>query len=238
MEKYALIVAGGSGTRMGAAVPKQFLPLAGKPILLHTIAAFMQAYTGMHIILVLPEAHYEKGRQMVQSLPDAGNILITTGGETRFDSVKKGLQLVPGDAVCFVHDAVRCLVSVQLICRCFEATCKHGNAVPAIAPADSMRIEAPDGRFHPLDRSKVKLIQTPQTFSSSILKAAFAQSYDPAFTDEASVVEKHGEDIYLVEGEATNIKITTPLDLLVAEAVLNQDSREMRIGGGGAPVSP
>lgn len=224
MEKYALIVAGGSGTRMGTAIPKQFLTLAGKPLLLHTITAFQQAYTGMHLVLVLPEAHSEKGREMVQSLADAGNILLTTGGETRFHSVKNGLALVPGDAVCFVHDAVRCLVSVQLIRRCFEATCEYGNAVPAIAPADSMRMEAADGRFQPLDRSRVKLIQTPQTFHSSMLKAAFTQSYDPAFTDEASVVEKTGVSIHLVEGEATNLKITTPLDLLVAENVLNRDS--------------
>ena len=222
MDKYALIVAGGSGTRMGSSIPKQFLSVAGKPVLAHTINSFVEAYADVHIILVLHGMYVQQGRELVQSWTDEAQVTFTTGGETRFHSVKKGLEFVPDNSVCFVHDAVRCLVSIKLIRRCYEMTCELGNAVPAVAPADSMRLQGEEGRFHPLDRSKVRLIQTPQTFYSSILKAAFAQPYDPAFTDEASVVEKTGVGIHLIEGEATNLKITTPLDLVIAETLFAQ----------------
>ncbi|MBE7169742.1 MAG: 2-C-methyl-D-erythritol 4-phosphate cytidylyltransferase [Williamsia sp.] len=220
MEKYALIVAGGSGIRMGTSLPKQFLQLGHQPVLLHTVARFLEAYADLHMVLVLPPAYIEKGRELVQSMPGAGNCAFTPGGETRFHSVKKGLQFIPEGAVCFVHDAVRCLVSAGLIRRCFETAAEKGNAVPAISPADSMRFQTESGQFQPLDRSKVRLIQTPQTFHSTVLKKAFDQPYDPGFTDEASVVEKAGVPIHLIEGEPTNLKITTPLDLLVAEQLL------------------
>lgn len=222
MDKYALIVAGGSGTRMGSSIPKQFLSVSGKPVLAHTINSFVEAYADVYIILVLHGMYIEQGKELVQSWTDTAQVTFTTGGETRFHSVKRGLEFVPDNSVCFVHDAVRCLVSAGLIRRCYEMACEQGNAVPAIAPADSMRIQEEAGSSYPLDRNKVRLIQTPQTFYSSILKTAFAQSYDPIFTDEANVVEKTGVGIHLIEGEATNLKITTPLDLVIAETLFAQ----------------
>ena len=222
MEKWALIVAGGSGTRMGTTIPKQFLPLSGIPLLVHTVTAFQQAYPAIRQVIVLPAAYQQTAKEELVSLPGAESFLYTAGGDTRFQSVKNGLAFVPVDCVCFVHDAVRCLVSIQLIRHCYEMALQHGHAVPAIAPADSMRIEDGSGIYQPLDRSKVRLIQTPQTFHSSLLKAAFNQPYHPSFTDEASVVERSGLKIKLVEGEITNLKITTPLDLLIAERIMEQ----------------
>ena len=222
MEKWALIVAGGSGTRMGAAIPKQFLPLGGVPLLVHTATAFQQAYPDIQLVIVLPHTHLQTGKESLRSLPGAERFICTAGGETRFHSVKNGLQFIPAGCICFVHDAVRCLVSIQLIRRCYETALQHGHAIPAIAPTDSLRFESTAGSYRTLDRSKVKLIQTPQTFHSKLLKTAFNQPYHPSFTDEASVLEQSGVDIKLVEGETTNLKITTPFDLMIAGEILAQ----------------
>lgn len=224
MKKYAVIVAGGSGLRMGTSLPKQFLPLLGKPVLWYSLNTFLNAFNDLEIILVLPQNHVAAGEAIVSTTSDPARIRITVGGETRFHSVKNGLALIDEQSIVFVHDAVRCLITSHLIHRCYEKALKKGNAIPAIQPIDTLRMETPDGS-ELIDRQKVRIIQTPQTFESDIIQKAFEQSYDPSFTDEASVVEKLGVKIELVEGEATNIKITRPLDILIAEKILEENNR-------------
>ena len=219
MEKYAVIVAGGSGTRMGAAKPKQFLLLQGKPMLWYTLTAFLSAFDDLQIILVLPAEHIEEGKSVAQITGSPARIEVVAGGPTRYQSVKNGLARISGDAMVFVHDGVRCLVTHDLIHRCYAGALEKGNAVPAVGATDTIRITAAGGNKQ-VDRDTVRIIQTPQTFLSATLRAAFEQAYNDAFTDEANVVEQLGVVINLVEGEATNIKITKPLDLLIAEKVL------------------
>jgi 2-C-methyl-D-erythritol 4-phosphate cytidylyltransferase len=221
LKKYAVIVAGGSGLRMGASLPKQFLPLHGKPVLWYSLNTFLEAWPDLQIILVLPQNHLQTGQEILQTTSDPARIRITVGGETRFHSVKNGLDFIHEQAVVFVHDAVRCLLTTNLIHRCYNKALEKGNAIPAVQPIDTLRIETADGS-QLIDRQKVRLIQTPQTFYSDIIKKAFEQPYDPSFTDEASVVEKLGVTIQLIEGESTNIKITRPLDMLVAEQILTE----------------
>jgi len=219
MKKYAVIAAAGSGSRMGTSIPKQFLLLAGKPVLWYTLKAFLEAFDDLLIILVLHEDYIQTGKKIIQSTNSPERIKMIGGAQTRFHSVKNGLSLVPPESVVFVHDGVRCLVSKDIIHRCYNMTLEKGNAIPAITSTDSIRIiEEEDNRV--IDRNKVKLIQTPQTFNSTIIKSAFEQEYDEAFTDEASVVEKKGIKINLVEGEETNIKITRSFDILIAEKIL------------------
>ena len=220
MKKYAVIVAGGSGTRMGNVTPKQFLLLKGKPVLWYTIDSFLRAYDDMHIILVLPKDHLKKGEKIINQLDHAHDkVVMIEGGSTRFDSVKAGLQSIKDDAVVFVHDGVRCLISVPLIRRCFNQAIEKGSAIPAVAATDSIRI-VKDGTHYVSDRQQVRIIQTPQTFLSSIILPAFEQDYKDAFTDEATVVEAFGTPVYLTEGEYDNIKITRPVDLLIAERII------------------
>jgi 2-C-methyl-D-erythritol 4-phosphate cytidylyltransferase len=206
---------------MGTAIPKQFLPLCGKPVLWYSLETFLKAAPDMQIILVLPKDHVQAGQEIINNTSDPARITITVGGETRFHSVKNGLAAIQGTGVVFVHDAVRCLLTTDLIQRCYERTVEKGNAIPAIQPIDTLRIETPDGS-QLIDRTKVRIIQTPQTFFSDIIKKAFEQPYDVSFTDEASVVEKLGVAIQLIEGEATNIKITRPLDILLAEKIITE----------------
>jgi len=218
MYKYVIIVAGGSGLRMGSPVPKQFLLLQGKPVLWHTITAFITAYADIDIVLVLPASHLEAGEDLVNAFP-THKIRITTGGDTRFSSVKNGLQFVVEKSVVFVHDGVRCLVAPELIRRCYDETREKGNAVPAVMATDTIRIvSGPDSE--PIDRDKVRIVQTPQTFFSDLLFKGFAQDYIPQFTDEASVVERTGVKINIISGDVSNIKITQPVDLVIAEKIL------------------
>lgn len=221
MEKYAVIVAGGSGTRMGGDLPKQFLLLKGRPVLWFTLNAFLESYHDMKIILVLPEKFLETGQQVINLTADPDRIQIVAGGRTRFHSVQNGLAQVQRHSVVFVHDGVRCLVTPALIQRCYKAAQDKGNAIPAARAVDSIRIETVEGN-KVADRSKVRIIQTPQTFFSDIIKTAFDTEYHESFTDEASVVERIGVKIHLVEGEETNIKITRPIDLLIAEKILEE----------------
>lgn len=221
MDKYAIIVAGGSGSRMGPSVPKQFLSLQGKPLLWYPIKAFLDAFSDIKIILVLPEQYISSEQAFVKTLPCAEQITITAGGTTRFQSVKNGLDHVPDNALIFVHDGVRCLLTVSLIHRCYEAALVNENAIPAVAAVDSLRVKTSSGS-QVMDRATVMIVQTPQTFLSSKLKQAYCQEYQAAFTDDASVMEHAGESIHLVEGEDTNIKITRRLDLLVAEQILKE----------------
>lgn len=218
-KKIAIIVAGGSGSRMGSTIPKQFMELAGKPVLWHTVNAFAAAYKDMRIVLVLPEAHFSYVEQWLQDFNSAAAVTLVKGGETRFHSVRNGLEQVQEPAVVFVHDGVRPLVSTALIQRCYETTLMHGSAIPVIDMKDSIR-EIADESNKAVDRERFKIIQTPQTFLSEWLLPAFALPYDPLFTDEATVVERQGHPIQLVQGEESNLKITRPLDLVIAGALL------------------
>ena len=223
MKKYAVIVAGGSGTRMGNVIPKQFLLLKGKPLLWYTIDSFLRAFEDIQIILVLPNDHFIKGEKIVSQLNVENKIIIVAGGNTRFDSVKEGLKLVKEESVVFVHDGVRCLISVPLIKRCYNQALEKGSAIPAVAATDSIRI-LKNGSHEVKDRQQVRIIQTPQTFLSNILLPAFEREFDESFTDEATVVEASGKEIYLTEGEYDNIKITRPIDLLIAEKIIEDRS--------------
>lgn len=217
--KVAIIVAGGSGVRMGSAIPKQFLHLAGKPVLAHTLQAFATAYDDMQIILVLPAAHFAHAASILEHFPAAGRVQVIAGGETRFHSVKNGLDQVKDDAVIFVHDGVRSLVTPALIRRCYEAALQHGSAIPVIPVKDSIRVVNEKGNAA-ADRERFRIVQTPQTFTAEVLLPAFNRPFDPLFTDEASVVEMAGHTIHLVDGDPENIKITQPHDLVIAEALL------------------
>ena len=221
MLKYAVIVAGGSGNRMNSAIPKQFLPLNGKPVLFYTIETFLKAFNDLQIVLVLPEKFMRDGNAIVESTSDSKRIQIATGGNTRFHSVKNGLKLVTENAIVFVHDAVRCLVTTGLIKRCYEAALENGNAIPAVPLSDTVRMATVDGSVV-IDRSKLQIIQTPQTFFSNLLIKAFDQEYDTSFTDEATVAQKFGIKIHLIPGEDENIKLTRPIDLVIAENLLIQ----------------
>ncbi|MGJ7031391.1 2-C-methyl-D-erythritol 4-phosphate cytidylyltransferase [Niabella hirudinis] len=220
MKKTAVIVAGGTGTRMGAGLPKQFLLLKNRPLLYYTIDTFLRTYEDLDIILVLPEAYTDMGQEIIDAYFDKERVRITIGGISRFESVKNGLQLVDDEAIIFVHDAVRCLVSQELIRRCYEQAVETGSAVPVIASSDSVRLLTEDGS-DALDREKVMLVQTPQVFHSKLLIPAFSIGQKEKFTDEASVVEAFGMKVSLVEGERDNMKITHRIDLLIAEQLLS-----------------
>ena len=221
LPKYAVIVAGGSGLRMGADKPKQFLLLKEKPILWHTLQQFLKAFQDLKIILVLPAEFLGDGIAILPSLLDRERVQIIAGGATRFDSVKNGLSLIHKKGIVFVHDGVRCLVSVDLIQRCFFQALEKGSAVPAVAATDSIRMIEGENS-HVADRNQVRIIQTPQTFRTELLLPAFQRDFEPLFTDEATVLEAAGKHIFLIDGEYSNIKITRPIDLLIAEKILEE----------------
>jgi 2-C-methyl-D-erythritol 4-phosphate cytidylyltransferase len=219
MRKYAIIVAGGSGTRMQSLTPKQFLLLNDKPVLYYTLKAFLDAFPDMRIILVLPPDYTDMGSEIIDAYFEYSRIQITAGGETRFHSVQNGLKQVEQEGIIFVHDGVRCLVSEDLLYRCYRQVVHMGSAVPVIPVKESLRvIEGEDNEA--VDRSNYVIVQTPQVFHSKILLPAFEIDFKEKFTDEATVVEAYGLKINLVPGEETNIKITRREDLLLAEKIL------------------
>ncbi len=220
MKKYAIIVAGGMGSRMKVNMPKQFLHLKNKPILFYTLDTFLKSFEELQIILVLPQDYIEAGQEIINEYFNKDRIKITVGGGTRFQSVKNGLQLIKEDSIIFVHDGVRCLLSVDLIHRCYQSAVEFGSAIPVINSKDSVRLVLEQGN-EALERDRVKLVQTPQTFQSKILLPAFGVDYQDKFTDEATVVEAFGMKVHLVVGEEQNIKITQPIDLLLAEGIMN-----------------
>lgn len=223
MKKYAIIVAGGMGRRMGSAMPKQFLLLHDKPVLYYTLKAFLAAYNDLQIVLVLPEDYSDIGKEVIDAYFDYSRIQVTFGGETRFHSVQNGLRLVQNESIVFVHDAVRCLVSVDLIHECYDHASIMGTAVPVIRPKDSIRLLNEENNDNEvLDRNKIVMVQTPQTFHSKILLPAYNIDYKEQFTDEATVVESFGLKISLIEGDEYNIKITNPVDLSVAQVLLEK----------------
>jgi 2-C-methyl-D-erythritol 4-phosphate cytidylyltransferase len=222
MKKFAIIVAGGAGIRMGVNLPKQFMLLKDKPVLYYTLKIFLNAYDDLQIILVLPADYTDMGQEIIDAYFDKDRIKITAGGDTRFQSVKNGLSLIEEESVIFVHDGVRCLLSTELIHRCYAQAVETGTAIPAVISKDSIRLIREEGN-EAFDRNKVMLIQTPQTFHSKIVLPAFRIDYKDKFTDEATVVEAYGMKVSLVEGEENNIKITRPLDLLIAEKIMEEN---------------
>jgi 2-C-methyl-D-erythritol 4-phosphate cytidylyltransferase len=224
MKKYAVIVAAGIGSRMNSETPKQFLLIKNKPVLFYTIDTFLKAFDDLQIILVLSKENIERGKKIIEEYFDKAEIKICGGGETRFHSVKNGLSLIKDESIIFVHDGVRCMVTKDLIQRCYNQAKSSGSAIPVISSKDSVRLITENGN-KTFDRNKVKLVQTPQTFASNLLLPAFITDYDDRFTDEATVVEASGIQINLIEGEENNIKITTPADLFFAEKIINNDKQ-------------
>jgi 2-C-methyl-D-erythritol 4-phosphate cytidylyltransferase len=223
-EKYAIIVAGGSGSRMKSEIPKQFLSLAGKPILLHTVEKFLQI-PDIQLIIVLPKNDIEYWHDITQSngviRKLKKSIIITVGGATRFQSVKNGLNQIKGDGLVAVHDGVRPLVNLEIIQKSYLIAQEYGTAVTSVWVKDSAREVNDSGESRAIDRTKLKLVQTPQTFRVSLMKKAFEVEEQSFFTDCASVLEFSGEKITLIDGAYENIKITTPEDMLVAEVFLS-----------------
>lgn len=218
MKLYALIVAGGRGRRMGTDIPKQYLEIAGKPVLMHTIERFFTYDPSVEIIIVLPGDQLVLWDELKVKYSFIIPHKIVKGGETRFFSVKNGLESIVSQGLVAIHDGVRPLVSIDTVKRCFETAEKLGNAIPVISPSDTLRIVT-SGSNVPVDRMQIKLIQTPQVFRTSLIKKAYQQDYLPEFTDDATVLEKTGERINLVEGNRENIKITNPEDLIIAQSL-------------------
>lgn len=218
MQKSVIIVAGGIGTRMNSDIPKQFLEISGKPIVMHTIEKFYSFDRSITIILVLPEQHILLWHKLVEKHNFNIPLQLANGGETRFDSVKNGLKIIKNGIVA-IHDAVRPFVSLETIKRAYETAISKGNAIPTIGINDSLRILDNYGN-KPLDRNLIRIIQTPQCFEVTLIKKAYDQTFDSSFTDDASVLEKIGEEINLIEGNQENIKITHPTDLMIANTLL------------------
>ena len=217
---YVIIVAGGKGLRMGSDIPKQFLPIAGKPVLMRTLERFRAYSSALQIILVLPEAQQDYWQELCKQYDFKVDYQLANGGQTRFHSVQNGLALVPDDAegVVGVHDGVRPFPSIDVIRNCYDTARTAKAVIPVIPVVETVRQLKPDGSIT-VPRDHYRLVQTPQTFDIQLLKAANRQPYNDGFTDDASVVESYGHAITLVEGNRENIKITTPYDIIVAEAL-------------------
>lgn len=205
---------------MGSSVPKQFLPLLNMPLMCHSVLAFAHAIPGIQIILVAPADQLDSTQTILKSYVGQFEVTIVAGGETRFHSVQNGLKAIEGKGVVFIHDAVRPLVSDKLIYRCYEQALAFGSAIPSLPVTESLRIVDENGNARALDRDKVRIMQTPQTFLTEVILPAFNQPYEPTFTDEASVAEAAGAKIHLVEGDKDNIKITTPGDMIIADTLI------------------
>ena len=224
MKDYVIIVAGGKGLRMGGEIPKQFLPIGGRPILMRTLERFREYSADLQIILVLPKAQQDYWQELCKEYHFKVEYLLANGGETRFHSVQNGLALVPDDAqgVVGVHDGVRPFPSIDVIRNCYETAREKKAVIPVIPVVETLR-QLKHQTSITVPRDEYRLVQTPQTFDIQLLKAANRQPYNDHFTDDASVVEAFGFDITLVEGNRENIKITTPYDMTVAEALLKKE---------------
>lgn len=222
---YAIIVAGGKGLRMGGAVPKQFLPIGGLPVLMRTIEQFHRADSSLQIIVVLPANQHDYWKKLCGKYHFNVAHKLAEGGATRFHSVKNGLQLIADgeEGVVGVHDGVRPFASTDMIRRCYEAAVEHEAVIPVVKVVDTLRLVSNDGSSHTVQRSLYRQVQTPQTFVIGTLKQAYGQAYSDKFTDDASVVESLGIQVSMVEGERSNIKLTTPFDLCVAKALLSEE---------------
>lgn len=220
MDRSSIIVAGGAGKRLGGPVPKQFQTVKGKPLLMWTIEAFHAYDAGIPLIVVLPKEHFDIWKALCMGHRFFIDHQVVAGGAERFHSVKAGLDKVEGDGLVAVHDGVRPVVSAALIERCFEAAHHKGAAIPVVPVVPSIREITSDGS-KALDRSKLRAVQTPQCFHTNLLRKAFEQPYDAAFTDEAALVERLGVKVELVEGDERNIKVTSATDIAVAEVLLH-----------------
>lgn len=222
MADYIIIVAGGKGLRMGSDIPKQFLPVEGKPVLMRTIERFYHYSSQLGIILVLPESQQAYWKELCGQYGFRIPCQIANGGETRFHSVAHGLELIPDreEGVVGVHDGVRPFPAIQVIANCYETARTTGAAIPVVPVVETLRLLKRDGNSVTVPRSEYRLVQTPQTFDIQLLKRAYRQDYTDAFTDDASVVEHLGHAITLVEGNRENIKITTPYDLQIAPSLV------------------
>jgi len=218
-EHYAIIVAGGSGSRMQSALPKQFLLLNGLPVLMHTMQAFYNSQPQPQLILALPESYHTYWRQLCTDHEFALPYLLVSGGDSRFQSVKNALSLVPANSLVAVHDAVRPLISTAIIENAYILAAAYGAVVVAVKSRDSVRRSA-NGKTQSLLRDEIYLVQTPQTFKAGLLKNAYERPYDESFTDDASVAEKAGHAISIVEGSYQNFKITFPEDISIAELLM------------------
>jgi len=222
--EHAIIVAGGKGTRIRHTLPKQFIEVAGKPILFHTLEAFRRYSASLHIVLVLPADDLKIWDDLVTRYSFSIPVTLQTGGETRFQSVKRGLEKITGQGLVAIHDGVRPLVSEDIIGASFRLAAVHGTAVAAVRLKESIR-ETDQDTTRAVDRSKFRMIQTPQTFDVDLIKKAYEHLEEPSMTDDASVAEQAGLPISLFEGSYENIKITTEEDLIVAEALLMRRGR-------------
>ncbi|MBR1409809.1 MAG: 2-C-methyl-D-erythritol 4-phosphate cytidylyltransferase [Prevotella sp.] len=219
---YIIIVAGGKGLRMGSDIPKQFLPIGGKPVLMRTLERFRKYSGDLQIILVLPEAQQDYWHELCKQYHFDVEYTLANGGQTRFHSVQNGLAKIPDDAqgVVGVHDGVRPFPSIEVIRNCYDTAREKKAVIPVIPVVETVR-HMKDNASITVPRDEYRLVQTPQTFDIQLLKAANRQPYNDGFTDDASVVESFGHDITLVEGNRENIKITTPYDLKIAEVLIN-----------------
>ena len=223
MKEYLIIVAGGTGKRFDSKIPKQFLNIAGKPLLMHTISVFYNYSKKIEIFLVLPHKYFEFWENLCLENKFEINHRLVEGGSERFYSVKNALKFIPDKSYVAIHDGVRPLVDQATILNCFSEVRKFGNAIPASIINDSIRQISKEGKSIAIDRNKFRIIQTPQTFYSGKIKNAYLQGFDESFTDDASVLESMGEEIHLIEGNPENIKVTRKYDLLFAEAFLKKN---------------
>ncbi len=225
MADYVIVVAGGKGLRMGGDIPKQFLSVGGEPILMRTIKRFRSCNTDLHIILVLPKAQQEYWRELCATYHFDEPYQMADGGETRFHSVRNGLALVPDDAdgVVGVHDGVRPFVKAEVIDRLYDEARKRGAVIPVTPVVETLRYMAGKEGGENVPRSDYRLVQTPQTFDIQLLKQAYRQPYNDHFTDDASVVESLGKQVHTLDGNRENIKITTPFDMVIANALAAEE---------------
>jgi len=219
MEKYVLIIAGGVGRRMNMSIPKQFIPIAGKPVLMHTISIFVEFDPEVNIVLIIPKEHIALWKDLCKEFNFKTDHTIVKGGKERFYSVKNGLKIVPDDSLVLIHDGVRPLVSKETIGRVFDGALQQGNAIPYIDMTQSVR-KIVKGKNKAINRNQLKLIQTPQGFHSTLIKQAYAKRYRASFTDDASVLEALGHKINLVKGNHKNLKITNSTDLHLVECLI------------------
>lgn len=220
ISKTVIIVAGGKGSRMQSETPKQFLKIDGKPILVHTVERFIAFDPQIQIVLVLPEEHIHIWEELAQEHKISHPVDVVIGGQTRYHSVQNGMQAVKNTDVVGIHDGVRPLVSNTTLNTCYNKAHETGNAIPSLAVDETLR-QLSESSSKWMDRSRYRTIQTPQCFRSELIKDAYSQNFDNSFTDDASVLEKTGVKINLVEGNRENIKITRPDDLQIAKALMN-----------------
>ena len=231
MEKInigVVIVAGGSGTRIGGSIPKQFCVVGGEPLLVRIINTFSEALPAAEIVVVLPASHIEFWKNLAARFEVAPHRCVA-GGSERFHSVKAGIEALSEDTgLIAIHDGARALTSKKVIIRAVQTAIESGSAIPVVTPVDSFRV-ATGEESHPIDRSTLRIVQTPQIFRAEMLRKAYQTEYQPSFTDDASVVEYSGERVTLCEGERSNIKITNIEDMAIAEALLAQRDGDIQI---------